>query len=253
MGFNKIVVSGSNVEMYQYEKNLPIRIAKKLRTRSDDLSHVVSSGTNPLQQKNSSGKRKDNAGRATLSFRRIVQVNLIGTALPVLLTLTYSDNFKDIRGAYSDLTAFTKALRYYFGKGFRYISVPEFQKRGAVHFHTLVWGLPSRLFLEERKTRYLARLWGKGFLYFKLTDGNAKISSYLSKYMSKAFVDLNLKNCKAYVASRNILRPFVYSGFSPVWPILEDCGVGITPACQIKEYNTKWLGKGRYSLYKLNP
>ncbi|HEV7423767.1 MAG TPA: hypothetical protein VGO21_01100, partial [Candidatus Paceibacterota bacterium] len=130
------------------------------------------------------------------------------------------------------------------------ICVPEFQKRGAVHFHALFWGLPEEIFLQERKTRMLAGFWAKGFVYLKETDGNEKLSFYLSKYMAKAFIDPRLKNQKCYVASRNIQRPKVIVGASPLWPILEDYGITGEPLVD-REYDTKYLGKGRYRLFKI--
>src|SRR5690606_15820961 len=100
--------------------------------------------------------------------------NLGGSSLPILATLTYRDNFTDLSGAYKHFSAFIQSLRHKFGKTFKYICVPEFQKRGAVHFHALFWGLPENLLSLERKSRTLATIWGKGFVYLKQTDGNEK-------------------------------------------------------------------------------
>src|SRR5690606_27837965 len=104
------------------------------------------------------------------------------------------------------------ALRNKFGKAFSYIAVSEFQKRGAIHFHALFWGLPAEVFSQERQTRTIALIWKQGFVYMKETDGNDKLSSYLAKYMVKTFTDPRLKNKKAYLASRNIKRPKIIAG-----------------------------------------
>jgi hypothetical protein len=197
------------------------------------------------------GKRQDNAWRARLAFRRLVASNLSRTQPPLLITLTYKENITDIVLGYEDYRSFVQALRYKYGKNFKYTCVPEFQKRGAVHFHALFWGLPSEVLLQERDTRTIARIWGKGFVYIKQTDGDGRLSSYLAKYMSKAFIDKRLKNKKAYVASRNVDRPVVVKGFSPIWPVLDDYVGDNNPPVSERKYDTKWLGTCRHRLFKI--
>ena len=254
MGYNKIIKYGDYLELYEYDKNiLKLGRSKRRRKKIIDDKDMGISGENSLSERRL-GKRQDNARRASLAFRRLVGANLGSDsgqyARPVLITLTYGDNFTDLKGAYGHLSSFIQSLRYKYGKIFKYAAVPEFQKRGAVHFHALVWGLPSELLLSERQTRTIARTWEHGFVYLKETDGNEKLSFYLSKYMAKAFIDPRLKNQKSYVASRNMLRPVIQSGFSPVWPILEDYEIQNDTPLVDKTYGTKWLGKGRYRLFK---
>lgn len=249
MGFVKIISYSNTLEIYEYEKDLVV-LGGRTRTRKvDSCVYDVSSGGDDSFQERQEGKRRDNARRAALAFRRIVASNFGGSAPPLLVTLTYRDNFTDLGGAYKHYSAFNQSLRYKYGKTFRYICVPEFQKRGAVHFHALYWGLPEEIFLLERKTRTLAGLWGKGFVYLKETDGNEKLSHYLTKYMSKAFVDPRLKNQKCYTASRNIKRPYIQSGTLNVPIILEEYGV-TKEAVVDKKYLTNWLGAGRYRVFK---
>jgi hypothetical protein len=235
------------------------------RTRASSKTDFISediqlSGEDPLPAERVSkdemgaetlGKRSDNARRASLAFRRIVASNLGGSTRPLLVTLTYRDNFTDLARAYKHLTTFIQSLRSKFGKNFKYVVVPEFQKRGAVHFHALVWGLPEEIFLRERETRILAEIWGRGYVYLKETDGDEKLSFYLSKYMAKAFIDPRLKNQKCYVASRNIQRPIVQTGPFYIPVVLEEFGV-TEEAILDRTYQTKWLGEGRYRLFKLN-
>jgi hypothetical protein len=186
-----------------------------------------------------------------MAFRRIVSSNLCGGANPLLVTLTYKDNFTDLAGAYRHLTAFNQSLRYRYGKAFAYILVPEFQKRGAVHFHALFWRLPETIFHAERQDRTLSRIWGHGFVFLKETDGNEKLAFYLSKYFTKAFTDTRLCNFKCYVASRNVKRPLIQKGPFIISMVLEEYGVE-EEAIVDQTYNTKWLGEGRYRLFKFN-
>jgi len=188
-------------------------------------------------------KRKDNVSQTQNNFRRLVAANL--TENPLLISLTYEQNMQDITKGYKNYKSFIQAIRYRFGKGTKYIAVPEFQKRGAVHFHVLFWGLPKKTSAEEKRTRTIANIWGHGFVDVIETDGHGKLSSYLAKYMAKAFVDKRLRNQKAYVASRNVLRPVTKSIISPVPYEPEDCEL-----VSDKTYTTQRMGQCRYRLFK---
>lgn len=251
MGYNKIIVSGNTLELYEYEKN--IHAYQRIRTRSkNDVSDKVLdvSGADSFSERQL-GKRRDNARRSQSAFARLVRANLDGVVSPVLFTFTYKENQTDLKQGYRDFRSYVQALRYRYGKAFKYIVVPEFQERGAVHFHAFFWSLPSELVFRERTARTFAQLWGLGFVDVYQTDGNEKLSTYLAKYMTKAYLDPRLKSQKAYVASRNCLRPRILSNFAPVWPVLEDYELSPGDCLQEKHYMTQWLGRGKYRRYQL--
>lgn len=252
MGYNKvIVIAEHSLEIFQYEKEFIPR-PRNVRPYQDVLSSsLLAVGGENTSQQIKAGKRRDNARRARVAFGRLVRANLRGMENPILFTFTYRENETSLSKCYRDFSSFIQALRYRFSKTFRYICVPEFQKRGAVHFHALFWGLPSSLVFSERQTRFFASIWGLGFIFLKETDGHARLSHYLAKYMSKAYLDPRLFNQKAYVASRNIFRPQIYSNV-PVWPFLDDYGLVSSLPLQEKEYSTKYLGKGRYRSFNLS-
>lgn len=253
MGYSKFISYGDNLEVYEYEKDVirtALRRSAVTRKRDNAKDDLGTAGEDTLSERKL-GKRQDNARRASLGFRRIVAANLGGSVRPILATLTYRDNLCELSEAYRHLSAFIQHLRYRYGKSFRYVCVPEFQKRGAVHFHALFWGLPESVFSRERKDRAIATLWGQGFVYLKQTDGNEKLSFYLSKYMAKAFADPRLKNQKCYVTSRNIQRPTIQIGASPAWALLDEYKIDEKSALVDREYSTRWLGKGRYRLFKI--
>lgn len=264
MGYSKTIKYGHFVESYRYERHLGHRGVRKSHARQTRMPVLVLPGSDPLsdsEAKAYAAKRKDNARRASLVFRRLVAAQLGGVEIPLLLTFTYKENRADLHRAYSDFTFFNKTWRRRFGNAFRYIAVPEFQKRGAVHFHVLYWGLPPECcsrWLEGRLRGKYANIspdlsadWGHGFVFLKQTDGNDKLSSYLSKYMAKSFVEYNLANQKAYVASRNCMRPQVITGVDSVEVLLHDViGVDNVPL-QSFEYDTQWLGKCIYKKYNI--
>lgn len=253
MGYNKIISYGNTLELYEYERDI-IRLKPTVIyacERNPNDKNLGADGKDNLSE-GQLGKREDNARRASLAFRRIVASNLGGSSRPLLVTLTYADNFTDLKGAYKHLSSFIQSLRHKYGKDFRYVCVPEFQSRGAVHYHALFWGLPKEIFLLERTDRTLARFWGRGYVFIKETDGDEKLSFYLSKYMAKAFIDPRLKNQKCYVTSRNIERPNVMKGVasSGLDIIFNEYGINENEPVLDREYLTSWLGKGRHRIFK---
>lgn len=296
MGYNKFIKSGNQIELYEYEQDLPIRRIKRKReilrqqstgvrtilgrTRGgrDKLTEILggrrieeggteiqssesifhsedmeSSGADTLQQitQKRQQKRRDNAQRSGMVFRRIISSNLTADENPLLVTLTHKLNQTDISESNRLFKLFIQRCRVKYGRTFRYIGVPEFQRRGAVHYHALFWGLPAGLYNRERQTRELANIWGNGFTDIILTDGNKKLSSYLAKYMIKNLEDERLWNHKVFFCSRNIKRPVILSGVESVGFLEKDYGLEtLTPIVE-RKYDTKFLGEGRYRLFDI--
>ncbi|OHB14688.1 MAG: hypothetical protein A2431_00570 [Candidatus Zambryskibacteria bacterium RIFOXYC1_FULL_39_10] len=239
MSYVKIIKYGDNLEIYQYE-HLPMPHKKGVRDPDKEK---------PTEDEKYE-KRQDNIYQIKRNFRRLVSANL-GKEKPLLLSLTYAENMQDIHIAYRNYKSFVQALKYKFGKDFKYIAVPEFQKRGAVHFHALFWRLPKEINRKsEIENRTIAKIWGHGFVDIKETDGDQKISGYLAKYMAKAFTDKKLKNQKAYVSSWNVERPVVESDTSAIYYLFKYTNENDLPVVE-KEYLTRWLGKGHFRLFKI--
>ena len=110
-----------------------------------------------------------------------------------LLTLTFRANVQDLDEAWKCFGYFNKLMRWRFGERWQYVAVPEFQKRGAVHFHLAVNG-----YYHANTVR---RLWHRAVGGY---DGNVdftspkkikknswnpkRVAGYLAKYMSKCDV-----------------------------------------------------------------
>jgi len=194
MGFLKVIKSGDIIETYEYER-IPRGGKRKRRGVSvdDGMSHVHENRPATEEEKRSfKARRHHNARRTRLAFTRLVRANLLLDDHPLLFTLTYAQNMGSLEQAHKDWNAFARAARAHFGEGIRYITVAEYQKRGAVHFHAFIWGLPTDTVETERFTRVCAKLWGHGFVDIKHTDGNEKLAGYLAKYMTKMFRDPRL-------------------------------------------------------------
>jgi len=235
MGYTKIIQSGDFLEVYRYEKNLPIR--RKIR----------SPDTYRKGNRQDIERSPDSIRRAARAFRRLVRANLAGDVPPALLTLTMHQKLS-YAASVRIFTRFIARLRRSAGREFRYIAVPELQKRGSWHWHVLIWGL-GHYAQEERTTRYFARFWLRGFCDCVITDGHSKIASYLAKYLSKAMSNLRRSDTKTYYTSRNILRP-VSINASTLATYTKDQKIVIHNLTKL-EYDTEWLGKCEYNSYKI--
>lgn len=120
---------------------------------------------------------------------------------------------QDVAQAKLDFRYFVKNIQK-IKKDFKYIVIPEFQKRGAIHFHFL-----SNLSLEDKDIiikqkdndkYYDVKYWSKGFSSFENVVGDCKkIVGYISKYMTKDEVDERLFNFRRFSSSQNLNKPII--------------------------------------------
>lgn len=267
MPYSKLIQSGNYAELYQYEKEPQ---PKRLRTVFTQRKREELTIDQSLQ------KRLDNVVRARRNFFRLIHANLKSHDKPIFITLT-TVNEKSVVTAYTYLTEFITRLRKMYGTEFRYIAVPEYQKRGAVHFHCIFWGLPIIDIFHEipwsawlkikpkvrerflafcnehnydsttaRGTRHFQHQWARGFLDCVPTDGSPKLATYMSKYMFKTMSDRRLYQSKSYVCGRNTLRP-VSTKISPFDDLI-NLIVGDEPPVKVTKYQS-YLGECTYSVY----
>lgn len=107
----------------------------------------------------------------------------------------------------------------------RYVIVPELHpKSGGVHFHGLFSDVPNLKLKEARNPHNNRCIYKNGCKIYNITNykygyttaskvkGQEQVSVYISKYMTKALIDLNFK--KRYWSSKNLERPnIVYAYF----------------------------------------
>lgn len=238
MAYVKIIQSGNTYEIYKYEKEPPIPTRKGTKRPRDG-------------QRRLNRRTGLNVERTRKNFIRIVRSNLTGTECPALITLTMRD-IVSIGVAYSCLTAFRINLRKKFGSDFRYVAVPEFQKRGAVHFHILFWGLPLEVIQNERGNRIIQNIWALGYVDCLLTDGSPKLAGYLAKYMSKSMQDDRIARQKAYSCTRNIMRPVSHSDYLG-FALSDDFFEAGENLLTSRTFQTKWMGACNYQMIVKNP
>lgn len=260
-GYRKIIKSGNVVEVYSYEKAPKIEGRPRSKGKHT-LRKVPDDGRLP----DIARKREDNIKRCRQKFIRLVRANTGRADTNALITLTYAA-IVDIKTATRHFNQFTGILRRALGADFRYIGVPEFQKRGAVHFHVLYWGLPrgvvdyekphwereediGQMDKIERGTRFIQNCWAYGYVDCIPTDNSEKLAGYLAKYMSKAMHDERLLGKRAYYYSRNIYRP----DSSTFGPFVNHMSEQLDRHAKLvveKEFDSTWLGKASYKRYEI--
>ena len=149
--------------------------------------------------------------RAKLNCQRLAKAN--AKEWRTFITLTYAENMQDVAKSKEDLHNFVKNIKKV-KKDFKYIAIPEFQKRGAIHFHLLTnLSLQDNNIIKPQKDNdkyYDVKYWNKGFTSVELMTGDMKkIVGYISKYMTKDNCDERLFNFKRYTSSQNLVRPQV--------------------------------------------
>lgn len=238
MGYTKVAQYGNTIEVFNYEKNVH---QKKVRTVARRIGRgsgeTVFRSTHSLQ-------------RAKTAFFRIASATLHDKGTPTFCTLT---NFEtvSIEIGYGYLRAFIARLRK-ISPDLAYISVPEWQKTGRLHFHCLLWGVEPQKIKEERESRFLQRQWARGYLDVVMAnDASNGIALYMAKYMAKAYSDRRLHNRRAYSSSYNVSRPF-QAGSNSLFGYIGD----IVPSDSKLEveytYPTSFLGECTFSKYKVN-
>ena len=194
----KIVKCGKYLQVYYY-KQAQIKETKKLNINR--LKKISSDNEEKTI-------RNNNIIRTKLNCQRLAKAN--SNEWKSFVTLTYSENIQNMAQAKKDLSYFLKNIQK-IKKDFKYIAIPEFQKRGAIHFHLL-----TNLSLEDKnivvrqkdnKKYFDIKFWNKGFTSFEMLDSDIKkVVGYISKYMTKE-CDNRLFAVKRYTASQNLIKP----------------------------------------------
>lgn len=165
-----------------------------------------------------------NVIRSKLELQRLVKTN--SNDFKTFITLTFKENITDLSYAYKRFRDFIKRTSKY-QNDFKWVCVPEFQKSGRVHYHLITnIDLDNTDLIYKQvdhdNTYFHLKTWSQiiknnkldtlGFDSVELIkdkDGNdtKKICGYISKYMSKSYIEDCFYNHKRYYSSKNLQRP----------------------------------------------
>jgi hypothetical protein len=224
--YQKAIVYGKYVEYYEYDTNL---ISHK------ETHRIAYRRTGEHQ------RRQSSLSRARQEIYRIVEANVgrYGAYRPVFFTLTFRRNETELKKTNRKYKYFITKLNEYVGHKVKYIVVPEFQKRGAVHYHGVFFNLPY-LPIETFK-----KLWSNGSVDLQVTRKFRSVGAYISKYLSKDMFDKRLFNQKAYFTSRGIYRPIHIFGSIRVSDVLTDDMIEIE---HYEKHNCKYIKYARRNI-----
>ena len=194
----KVVKSGNVIEIYRYEKGV----------FKGFINENGRAGNGSITEEQKERNREISLMRARRDLRRIVNANVGQWGDDVttkFVTLTFKENVTDLDSANYEFKKFILRLNYkvYEKKcsKLKYTVVPEFQERGAVHYHVIFYNLP---FI---KSKVIAEVWGNGFIKINKIDDVDNVGAYVCKYLTKNNVDTRLKGRKCYFNSRGLKKP----------------------------------------------
>ena len=197
----KIIKCGDYLQVYYYKNPRERQNVEKLDTNTLHRGSVGSREVKHIEDRN--------IIRTKLNCQRLAKAN--AKDWKSFITLTYAENMEDVAKSKKDLEYFVKNIKK-IKKDFKYIAIPEFQKRGAIHFHLLTnLSLQDNNIITKQKNNnkyYDVKYWNKGFTSYEDISGDVKkIVGYISKYMTKDNADDRLFNFKRYTASQNLIKP----------------------------------------------
>lgn len=187
----KVIIAGNVIEVYEYEKSVHFGY-KDTRKNSKGRGSIASADD---KEKN----REKVLSRARKDLRRIINCNI--QKYSKFLTLTFKDNVQDLDYANNEFKNFIKRLNYHYGIKIKYTAVIEFQKRGAIHYHCILYNLVQKINVQE-----LQEIWKHGFIKINSIDNVDNVGAYVCKYMTKTDDD-RLLGRRMYFNSRGLNRP----------------------------------------------
>ncbi|MFZ4649027.1 MAG: rolling circle replication-associated protein [Patescibacteria group bacterium] len=170
---------------------------------------------------------------------RIVRLLDSNPDLKVFITLTFKENIQELGEANAIFKKFIKRLKRK-QKDLKYLAVPEFQKRGAVHYHLLV--------NFEMRNDELSAIWDQGFVMINRVKHINNLGLYISKYVGKSLFDFRYFGMRKILSSRNLEKPLVIVIKEEIKNFFISNGEKLKTLFE-KSYRSDWLGAIDYILY----
>lgn len=223
----KWIVTGDQVEVYK--NSVGIRIGKRKHKKKKPIKKVVKTVSKKLNE------------FAVYRSRRAIKWRINSNPdMNKFLTLTFAENLTDLQSCNEEFKRFIRKLKIV-KPDLKYLAVPEFQKRGAVHYHILF----NLGYIDQKQ---LADLWGHGFIKIKNIKDGTNIGLYVSKYIGKDLDDERYFNNKKYFCSRNLDKPMIFYS--------KDADVNFLGLDSLKPVHEKifksYYGLIKYQIFKMD-
>lgn len=200
----RLKVYQNTVEVTQYSSDIAV-VKEEFKKFNNRSYKKKDKGTGTI--------REDSLSRSysTLLDLAIMNFDLFHS----FITLTFAENVIDLSYANNEFNKWVRKVRRVFPE-FAYLAVPEFQKRGAVHYHLLtnLKTFSDILPLQKGTQDYMfdVKYWNNGFTsVFDIdnqADENFSVALYIGKYFWKD-VDSRLFGRRKIMYSQNLKKPDV--------------------------------------------
>lgn len=172
---------------------------------------------------------------------RLINSNYVA-GRSTFLTLTFAENMQDIDYAYYQYKKFRRNFEYYLGNRLKYVAVPEFQKRGAIHFHLALFDIGYIPVLD------IKRMWSHGSVHVKQIREVEDVGQYMSKYMTKDTSEA-LRGRKSYFRSNGLNEPVIITDKKKIEHITSALSKNVI---YDKSFSSDQAGEVHYTKYSMN-
>lgn len=210
----KTIETPTTIEVWEY--SAPVGRANPETRDTDDNNDGLSERKRDAADYYDAAKRRQRHYKdVRWEIARLIDCNFDDSTK--FLTLTFAENETDVKRCNREFSKFVRRLnrRLFGGDSMRlkYLAAWERQKRGAVHYHVVLFGMPYIRHAELRE------IWGHGFVKINRVsvDQRMNVGRYISKYFSKDVDEASYKQ-KKYFKSQNLAQPIVerFSSLEPV-------------------------------------
>jgi|SRR5882724_9451144 len=214
MNIDTLKISGPLIERTRASYP-PSRPRKKMTEEEKRKRHEIKAQYNAGLEIPDMEKLAPSFSRARGRIRRIMNANSWQwrdkRSVPIpprFLTLTFGENIQDLSEANRFFSEFMQWLNYEFrdiviGK-IQYICVPEFQKRGAIHYHVIIFNFP----FVDKGVQRIRKRWKDRF-ELRTLNKNRSVSAmvaYISKYITKQAIDGRFFGQKRFFPSKGLKK-----------------------------------------------
>jgi hypothetical protein len=175
----------------------------------------------PSQQAQKDKNRAYSVRKAYAQIRDLIYANYgYHNELAKFFTLTFKGD-AGLPEANKKFHLFIKRVNFYLktidGRKLQYIAVPEFQKRGATHYHVIVFNFP---FIDGKNIfhKTINELWCYGFVEatkISVSNGLEPVVLYMTKYIRAQELDPRFDNKKRFFHSEDLFLPQIIKNSSP--------------------------------------
>ncbi|MDF9867304.1 hypothetical protein OKW22_000873 [Bacilli bacterium PM5-3] len=217
----KIIDTITHIEIWDYNKIIFEKSDYKLQIESDKtIKRTKFEDMNVLEKNKAIQRRIKNQKEVVHTIRRLIDTNLFNPYnkyKSLFVTLTFEKERKELKKIINDLDKvkyefkkFIKRFNYKRKCKVKYLAIFEKHKNGGYHIHCIFFDIMT-------DTTEIFNSWKNGKIDIEVIyDNSPKIASYMTKYLTKEFDNIDLNNLehlnnynkKNYLKSNNLLKPF---------------------------------------------